>query len=267
MPSRARRSSARAWSSATSAPTARRRHPAHRLESLSTQRHACFSVSSRRSATCRSTSCWTAATRCSSRIRRAPTPPSRPPRSSSARRSTSTTVRRSIPSAPSLNEDFPAIPQRRALPATLERLAALGPAGPTGPARRAAPAQVHAPAPRRGGHRFRLLRSRRHRGRCRNSLHGLPHKLLLVRLAREADASPQLDGELSLEDCETGDDLRVTITPATLEVYQRPSPTFEDKLLDFADKRRAGYVTLNADGDVLEQFMDMFTGGLITTYG
>lgn len=165
-----------------------------------------------------------------------------------------------------LNLNFPLIPNRRALPATLERLAALGPAGQTD-----LPAVLS-----------RLKSMRLRRGvvaivsdffdpggieALSEHLHGLPHKLLLVRLARDSDASPQLDGELLLEDCEGGGDLRVSITPATLAAYQRSFADFESKLLEFCAKRRAGYITLNADGVVLEQFMEMFNGGLITTYG
>jgi uncharacterized protein (DUF58 family) len=165
-----------------------------------------------------------------------------------------------------LNQNFPAIPNRRTLPATLARLAALGPAG-----------QTDLPAVLR-----RLKAMRLRRGvvaivsdffdpggiwALSEYLHGLPHKLLLVRLARDSDANPQLDGELLLEDCESGGDLRVTITPATLAAYQASFADFENKLLEFSAKRRAGYITLNADGNVLEQFMEIFNGGLITTYG
>lgn len=165
-----------------------------------------------------------------------------------------------------LNQNFPAIPNRRTLPATLARLAALGPAG-----------QTDLPAVLR-----RLKSMRLRRGvvaivsdffdpggiwALSEYLHGLPHKLLLVRLARDSDANPQLDGELLLEDCESGGDLRVTITPATLAAYQASFADFENKLLEFSAKRRAGYITLNADGNVLEQFMEIFNGGLITTYG
>jgi uncharacterized protein (DUF58 family) len=170
------------------------------------------------------------------------------------------------PFGSSLNTDFPAISNHRALPATLERLAALGPAGPT-----------DLPAVLR---RLRSLRLRRGVvavisdffdpggiAALSEHLHGLPHKLLLVRLARDADANPQLDGELLLEDCETGGDVRVTITPAALDSYQRAFADFESKLLEFTAQRRAGYIALDADGKVLEQFMDLFSGGLITTYG
>ena len=170
------------------------------------------------------------------------------------------------PFGEALNEGFPAIPHSRALPATLERRASIGPAGPTN-----LPAVLH---------RLRSLRLRR--GVLAvvsdffdpagiqavvDGMHGMRHKLLLVQLCRESDAKPQLDGELSLVDCETGNDLRVTVTPRTLEVYQQSYADFQDQLLQFATKRRAGYITLNADGEVLEQFMNMFTGGVITTQG
>jgi len=165
-----------------------------------------------------------------------------------------------------LNEGFPAISHARALPGTLERLEAIGPCGPTN-----LPAVLH---------RFSAMQLRKGVvaiisdffdpagiDALVESFHAMPHKLLLVQLCRESDARPQLDGELSLVDCETGDDLRVTVTPAAVESYQRAYADFQDKLLDFAGRRRAGYITLNADGDVLQQFMSMFAGGVIATRG
>lgn len=171
-----------------------------------------------------------------------------------------------FPFGSALDRGFPAIPSRRALPATLDRLADIGAMGTTD-----LPAVLQ---------RFKSLRLRR--GvvvivsdffdpggieAMSEQLAGLPHKLLLIRLTREADARPQLDGELLLEDCENGGDLRVTITPAAIAAYQRAFAGFENKLLEFAAKRRAGYLTLDADGDVLAQFMGMFGDGVITTNG
>ena len=168
------------------------------------------------------------------------------------------------PFGEALNEGFGAIP--RALPGTLERLAAIGPSGPTNM--------------RAVLHRLSALRLRKGMvaivsdffdpagiDALVESMHGMPHKLLLVQLCRETDAKPQLEGELSVEDCETGHSARVTVTPRTIEAYQRAYADFQDKLLEFASGRRAGYITLNADGDVLEQFMGMFAGGVITTRG
>lgn len=161
---------------------------------------------------------------------------------------------------------FPAISNVRAPPGTLERLAAIGSCGSTN-----LPAVLH---------RLNTLRMRKGVvaiisdffdpagiDALVKSLHGMPHKLLLIQLCRETDAKPQLGGDLSLVDCETGNDMRVMVTPKTLEKYQQAYAEFQDKLLEFVGKRRAGYITLNADGDVLEQFMDMFAGGVITTGG
>lgn len=170
------------------------------------------------------------------------------------------------PFGAALNEGFPAIPNSRALPATLTRLAAIGPSGPT---------NLRAVL-----HRLNAMRLRRGVvaivsdffdpagiDAMVESLHGMKHKLLLVQLCRDSDAKPQLDGELSLVDCETGHDLRVTVTPKAVEAYQRAYADFQEKLLGFAHQRRAGYITLNADGDVLDQFMSLFVGGRITTRG
>ena len=170
------------------------------------------------------------------------------------------------PFGETLNEGFPAIPNTRALPAVLERLAAIGPAGPT---------NLRAVL-----HRLNSLRLRRGVVAIVSdffdpagitaqveSLHGMPHKLLLIQLGRESDANPQLDGELSLVDCETGRDLRVTVTPKAIEAYQKAFADFQETLLEFAGKRRAGFISLDADGDVLEQFMNLFAGGVITTRG
>jgi hypothetical protein len=68
-------------------------------------------------------------------------------------------------------------------------------------------------------------------------------------------------------DCETGHSLRVTVTTTALEAHQRAYAAFQDKLLEFAIKRRAGHITLNADGNVLDQFVSVFAGGVITTRG
>jgi len=170
------------------------------------------------------------------------------------------------PFGEALNEGFPKIPNARALSTTLERIAAIGPSGPT---------NLRAVL-----HRLGALRLRKGMvaivsdffdpagiDALVKSMHGLSHKLLLVQLCRESDAKPELDGELSLVDCETAQDLRVTVTPKALEAYRQAYADFQAKLLKFAGRRRAGYITLNADVDVLEQFINMFAGGVITTRG
>ena len=198
-----------------------------------------------------------------------------PPRADAARQAAAVLIGAALnqhdrptlyPFGEALNEGFPAIPNARALPATLDRLAALGPSGPTNL--------------RAALHRLNALRLRRGMVAIVSDffdpagidavvefLHGMPHKLLLVQLCRESDVRPQLDGELSLVDCETGHDLRVTVTATALKAYQQAYADFQDKLLEFAARLLGGYITLDADGVVLDQFMNMFVGGVITTRG
>jgi uncharacterized protein (DUF58 family) len=170
------------------------------------------------------------------------------------------------PYGETLLEGFPSISHQRALPATLERLAAIGPCGPTN-----LPAVLH---------RFKALRLRRGVvvvisdffdpagiDALLESLSGLPHKLLLIQLCDDRDAQPNISGELSLVDCETGHDLRVTVTPRLVEEYQRIYAAFQHKLLAFSTKRMAGYLTINVRRNVLEQFLELFSNGVITTGG
>lgn len=171
-----------------------------------------------------------------------------------------------FPFGETLNESFPTISHARALPTVLQRLAGIGSCGPTN-----LRAALH-----------RLMALRKRKGVVAivsdffdpvgidatiDSLNGLQHKLLLVQIRREEDASPKLDGELALTDCETGQEVRVDLTAKILTSYRQAYKGFQDRFLEFATRRRAGYITVDADGDVLQQFMDVFAGGLITTQG
>ena len=171
-----------------------------------------------------------------------------------------------FPFGESLNEGFPSIGHVRALPSTLDRIAQIGAFGPT-----------HLPAVL---HRLNSMRLRRGVVAIVSdffdpagietlvkSLHGVQHKLLLVQLCRASDAEPSFEGDLSLVDCEVGGDLRVTVTPKALSAYREAYTRFQEQLLEFAGRRGAGYIALNADGDVLDQFMRVFAGGVITTGG
>jgi len=170
------------------------------------------------------------------------------------------------PFGETLNEGFPTLSSSRALPAALQRLAAIGPCGLTN-----LPAAVH---------KLKALRLRR--GvvaiisdffdpagieTLLESLNGLRHKLLLIQLYDERDSNPTLDGELSLVDCETDHNLKVTVTPKLIEEYKKVHMDFQNKLLEFSTKRRAGYISINIQRNVLAQFMDLFSNGVITTGG
>ncbi len=158
------------------------------------------------------------------------------------------------------------ISSRRALPAVMEELSRLGAAGETNLPRVLS--------------KFGALRQRKGMlvivsdffdpGGIKvlaESLHGMAHKLLLVRLAKEGDAKPDLEGELLIEDCESGGDLRITVTKEAIEGYEKAFGEFEEGLLEFSNQRQAGYVRLDADGDVLDQFIEIFNDGVIQSHG
>ncbi len=166
----------------------------------------------------------------------------------------------------SLEVQFPTIQGRRAMPAVLDRLNKIGPSGAT---------DLHSVLKK-----FQSFRQRPGIlviisdffdedaiNTLEKSMNGLRHKLLLVRVARSSDAIPDLDGELLVEDCETGSGKHLTVTPKAIANYKKAFADFEKKLLDFANKRHAGYVTLDADQDVLKQFITIFNDGVITTHG
>ena len=91
------------------------------------------------------------------------------------------------------------------------------------------------------------------------------HRLLMVQLTADADADPALSedmqGDVRLADCETGDSVDVTITPAVLARYHEAYTAFNEQLTGFAQKRGAGFIRINADGDVLAQLARLFEGG------
>lgn len=96
------------------------------------------------------------------------------------------------------------------------------------------------------------------------SLAGLRHRLLLVQLVRSSDREPPVTGELRLIDCETGAGEDVSITPRVLERYRESYDRFQTALLDFARERGAGWLALDADGDVVTQLASLFERGVYT---
>lgn len=87
------------------------------------------------------------------------------------------------------------------------------------------------------------------------------HKLLLVQLVRKTDADPQVDGDLLLHDCETGEEQNVAATAPVLEAYRRAYEDFQTQLQAFARSRQAGLLRLDVDEDVPAQLADLFVEG------
>jgi uncharacterized protein (DUF58 family) len=87
------------------------------------------------------------------------------------------------------------------------------------------------------------------------------HKLLLVQLVRPSDRDPQLQGDLRLRDCETGQEQDITVTTQLLSRYREAYDHFANGLTEFAQKRRIGLVQLNVEKPVVEQIATLFEGG------
>jgi uncharacterized protein (DUF58 family) len=87
------------------------------------------------------------------------------------------------------------------------------------------------------------------------------HRLLLVQVVRERDREPALAGDVRVRDSETGAAEDLTITPAVLDRYRAAYAAFETALSSFVTERRAGFLRLDADGDVLAQLGELFPDG------
>jgi len=91
----------------------------------------------------------------------------------------------------------------------------------------------------------------------------LRHRLLLVQLVRASDASPALEGDVHLIDCETGVTEDVSVTRAVRERYRDAYGRFTTELGDFARSRGAGLLRLDTDGDELAQLATLFESGAL----
>ncbi|NQU48101.1 MAG: DUF58 domain-containing protein [Planctomycetes bacterium] len=93
------------------------------------------------------------------------------------------------------------------------------------------------------------------------ALKRIPHHLLLVQLVRPSDSSPDLQGDLRLRDCETGESQDITVDAAVLKRYQNAYREFQNGLTSFAQKRNFGLLRLNAEQEVVPQLASLFENG------
>ncbi len=159
---------------------------------------------------------------------------------------------------------LPSIGGRQGLPRMLTYLEQLAPSGRTDlerSLRRFAALRL------RGGLAVVISDLFDHRG-VRSVLAGLRalrHRLLVIQVARDADASPSLRGELRLVDCEADIGVDVTITERGIEQYRRTYREYFDELLRYAARRRAAWLRLDADQPVLKQVGGLFVDGVFVT--
>lgn len=89
------------------------------------------------------------------------------------------------------------------------------------------------------------------------------HRLVLVQLTREADAEPALSGDVELEDCETGQLVRVAVDQRVAREHRARYEAFNERLRSFATGRHAPLLRVDAGRPVLGQIERLFTGGVL----
>lgn len=93
------------------------------------------------------------------------------------------------------------------------------------------------------------------------ALKNVRHRLLLVQLTNPLDRQPQLQGDLRLRDCESGQVEDVSVTPQVLERYRAAFDRFDSGLADCARKRNAGLLRLDVTKPVVPQLATLFESG------
>jgi uncharacterized protein (DUF58 family) len=87
------------------------------------------------------------------------------------------------------------------------------------------------------------------------------HRLLLVRLVRDGDREPRLEGDVRLIDCESGAAEDVSITAHVVERYRAAYARFHERLATFALAHGAGLLELDCDREVVPQLEELFATG------
>ncbi len=94
-----------------------------------------------------------------------------------------------------------------------------------------------------------------------DALRRVRHKLVLVQLVRSSDARPDVQGDVRLLDCETGEGEDVSVTPAVRAGYERAYAAWSEQLTTFAQARRIGLLRLDVEQPVVPQLATLFEGG------
>lgn len=97
-----------------------------------------------------------------------------------------------------------------------------------------------------------------------NALRAVRHRVLFVQLVRASDAQPDLEGDVRLRDCESGEMTELTITPVVLEQYRDAYTRFNADLVAVAKYYRGGLLQIDCDRDLLAQFNTFFAEGRLT---
>jgi uncharacterized protein (DUF58 family) len=95
----------------------------------------------------------------------------------------------------------------------------------------------------------------------RDALRPVRHRLLFIQLVRPTDAEPDLDGDVRLRDCETGDLADVTITPHVLTRYREAYERFNNELTALVRQQHGQLLRLDVEDDLIKQLFTLFESG------
>jgi len=98
----------------------------------------------------------------------------------------------------------------------------------------------------------------------RDALRAVRHRVLFVQLTRPSDASPDLDGDVRLRDCETGEVTELTVTPDVRERYREAYARFSADLAAIAKYYRGGLLQVDVERDLITQLNAFFAEGKLT---
>ena len=95
----------------------------------------------------------------------------------------------------------------------------------------------------------------------RDALRSIRHRLLFVQLVRPTDAEPDLEGDLRLRDCESGEAAEITITPHVLSKYREAYAAFSRELAELVKYHHGGLLRLDVEQDLVTQLNTVFAAG------
>ncbi len=96
------------------------------------------------------------------------------------------------------------------------------------------------------------------------SLKNSRHRLLLVQLSKKTDRDPDVQGELQLVDCESGSTEDVSVTDSVKTKYREAYDKFQNQLIGFVQTRRAGWLSIDVEQEVVPQLASIFERGVYT---
>ena len=87
------------------------------------------------------------------------------------------------------------------------------------------------------------------------------HRPLLIAISHQQDREPEIEGDVRVRDCETGETQDVSVTSTVLEGYRKAYDAHFERLQEFARSRRGNLLFLDHETDVMKQLAGLFEGG------